>query len=196
LGDIITVGEEYNNYYKGLAISGDPYLSGQPNRQILNVIAALKKYFAGTMTVRTEDIEELCDNIPAIINLAMDGLRFSTLVSREAILELTRVVDFPTYPSRFKGIWLIPDDPEALHYWKNTLRIKPGAKLYRVKANGVGHRGNTSYPIFNNECYPIDEYRQHALKYWRGEGTPSPFDEVIFTGTIEVMEELPMDREE
>lgn len=121
---------------------------------------------------------------------AMEGMQ-STLehyikLVREIVFEEIRKDFFPGLPSRQKGIWVIPNEEDALKYWGVTLG---GGKLLKLNLTGKIHRANQEY--LNMNTRPLDYYRQQAFRYWSGtSGKNKQEEECLFEGFVEVLEEL------
>ncbi|MEN6316866.1 MAG: DUF2441 domain-containing protein [Clostridiaceae bacterium] len=114
-----------------------------------------------------------------------ETLNYYLRFTREVIFEEVRKDFFPDRPSRYRGLWVIPDDTDCLRYWWNTLG-KNGAIL-KLKITGKLHRANQQYLMINTNR--LDFIRQEAFKYWAGTtGINRVEEECLFEGFIEVID--------
>lgn len=109
------------------------------------------------------------------------------LYVRESLFEEVRRDFFPNYPSRYRCIWVIPDNNEAIKYWWNTLGEQ--GNIYKVLVSGKIHKANQQYLNLSSESF--DFIRGEAFKYWSGiTGLNTIEDECLFEGFIEFKDRL------
>lgn len=105
---------------------------------------------------------------------------------REMMFEEVRLSHFPDYPSRQRGIWVIPNTPESLEYWKKELGE---GRLFKVKLSGKIHKANQEYLHVNTNG--LSYWRDRAYRYWSEEpGLSVEQEECIFEGQVEILNEL------
>lgn len=106
---------------------------------------------------------------------------------REVIFEQIRKESFANLPSRKTCIWLMPEDPAALNFWKSTLNGQ-NVKAFRVKTEGNIHQASQKW--LAGGTYSLSTWESNANNYWKGIGSGNGDDEFLFEGQIEVVEEL------
>jgi hypothetical protein len=113
------------------------------------------------------------------------------LANRELTFELVRRDSFSHLPSRMSCLFLIPDREDGVRFWWKKLKTQgPGrSRLFRVKAEGEYHRGNSSI-LMPLQTHAIDEWTAKAKRYWVGDPDECEQDEVLFVGDVRVEEEL------
>jgi hypothetical protein len=118
---------------------------------------------------------------------AVDVVRRSTNMARELVFEEVRQKLFPRLPSRQRCIWVAPDEASA-RVWQGTL--DDTARLFGVRLAGHTHRADARW--VGTDTRSLRDIRAFAERYWTGtNGVASPADEVLFVGTVTVVEELP-----
>ncbi len=95
---------------------------------------------------------------------------------------------YTALPSRMSCIWLIPEDPRAVRFWLDSMR-GDYKRVFRVNATGELHRATQQ--IVMGDTISMGEWRKRATDYWNGARTESHDDELILSGDIEVLEEMP-----
>ncbi|WP_237172632.1 DUF2441 domain-containing protein [Paenibacillus lutimineralis] len=106
---------------------------------------------------------------------------------REVVFEEVRAEMFPDYPSRQRGLWVMPMDSKPFIYWWGNLGRE--GKLFSVKLTGKLHRANQDFLILNTR--PLNVLRENAIKYWSGDGAQNSYQaEILFEGDVEVLEEI------
>ncbi|OEF98272.1 DUF2441 domain-containing protein [Desulfuribacillus alkaliarsenatis] len=130
------------------------------------------------------------DSNRAVSELA-DTLNHYIRYVREILFEEVRKDFFPGYPSRQRGIWVIPNDcdiTQAVNYWWSQLGAG-NKKVFKVELTGKIHRSNQQYLTLRTD--KLDVFRQEAFKYWVGvSGNTSIEDECLFEGFVTVLEEV------
>lgn len=127
----------------------------------------------------------------AVVTLAetLDSLFLATRMVRELIFEDVRRQLYTALPSRTSCIWLIPEDPRAVRFWLDNMR-GDYKKVYRVNATGEMHRATQQ--IVMGDTISMSEWRKRAMDYWNGANSESHDDEILLSGDIEVLEEVPV----
>ena len=125
-----------------------------------------------------------------VVTLAetLDSLFLATRMVREMIFEEVRRQMYIGLPSRMSCIWLIPEDPRAVRFWLDNMR-GDYKKVYRVNATGELHRATQQ--IVMGDTISMSEWRRRATDYWNGAHSESHDDELLLSGDIEVLEEVP-----
>ena len=125
-----------------------------------------------------------------VVTLAetLDSLFLATRMVREMIFEDVRRHMYTALPSRMSCIWLIPEDPRAVRFWLDSMR-GDYKKVYRVNATGELHRATQQ--IVMGDTISMSEWRKRATDYWNGAKSESHDDELLLSGDIEVLEEVP-----
>jgi hypothetical protein len=125
-----------------------------------------------------------------VVTLAetLDSLFLATRMVREMVFEEVRRQMYVTLPSRTSCIWLIPEDPRAVRFWLDNMR-GDYKKVYRLNATGELHRATQQ--IVMGDTISMSEWRKRATDYWNGAKSESYDDELLLSGDIEVLEEVP-----
>jgi hypothetical protein len=125
-----------------------------------------------------------------VVSLAetLDSLFLATRMVRELIFEDVRRQMYTALPSRMSCIWLIPEDPRAVRFWLDSMR-GDYKRVFRVNATGELHRATQQ--IVMGDTISMGEWRKRATDYWNGARTESHDDELLLSGDIEVLEEMP-----
>ena len=125
-----------------------------------------------------------------VVSLAetLDSLFLATRMVRELIFEDVRRQMYTALPSRTSCIWLIPEDPRAVRFWLDSMR-GDYKRVFRVNATGELHRATQQ--IVMGDTISMGEWRKRATDYWNGARTESHDDELLLSGDIEVLEEMP-----
>jgi hypothetical protein len=104
----------------------------------------------------------------------------------EGFLEHIRASEFPSLPVRYKNM-MVFRDIEAARYFNTLYRAGGGTSIYEVEVPGdgeyfIGDMHACTYPAslsFNN-------VREMCQKYWKGEQSSNPLEEVILYPGSEV----------
>lgn len=125
-----------------------------------------------------------------VVTLAetLDSLFLATRMVRELIFEEVRRQLYTALPSRMSCVWLVPEDPRAVRFWLDNMR-GDYKRVFRVNATGELHRATQQ--IVMGDTISMGEWRKRAVEYWNGAKAESHDDELILSGDIEVLEEVP-----
>ena len=125
-----------------------------------------------------------------VVTLAetLDSLFLATRMVRELIFEDVRRQLYTALPSRMSCVWLVPEDPRAVRFWLDNMR-GDYKRVFRVNATGELHRATQQ--IVMGDTISMGEWRKRAVEYWNGAKAESYDDELILSGDIEVLEEVP-----
>jgi len=117
-----------------------------------------------------------------------NGVILQSMMVRELVFERVRAEKFPSKPSRYYGIWLLPTIQSAAK-WRNDGFT--GARLFEVILYGKAH---ISYPqhLKSDARYSIARLQRLAFQYWEslppeGRGVRR---EILAEGSIEVVREI------
>jgi hypothetical protein len=111
-------------------------------------------------------------------------------LTREIIFEEVRKEYFPTFPSRTRCLWVMPENCESIKYWMEQLNI-PGneTKLLKLSLTGKIFKANQIHLNLGN--HSLDTWRQKAFKYWAGASGENLFEnEILFEGFATILEEI------
>jgi hypothetical protein len=114
------------------------------------------------------------------------SLKVQAEVSKEAVFEQVRAAEFAGRPSRKRCMFLFsPQDPLAyaarMHFSlasRSVLDIEPldGAAVHRADAGLLTCTGR-----------PPEVQREFARRYWKGETTESPLEEILLEGPFRIV---------
>jgi hypothetical protein len=127
-------------------------------------------------------------SIQRIAALGQDAAMHYCKYLRELIWENVRSSEFPEKPSRQRCIWLAEGE-DNLKYW--LPRIPASAethRIFRVKPKGMFHYASDEHLMKDAELYP--ESLEKARKYWRGDIAQKCAQEILFEGTLDIIEEV------
>ncbi|TDQ33389.1 DUF2441 domain-containing protein [Zeaxanthinibacter enoshimensis] len=102
---------------------------------------------------------------------------------REEIFEKTRVEFDPNLPSRKKGIWLT--NKNNLKKWWDILNSDQ-CRIYKVQIE-KGKIFTTDEHYCELQNFSIEEFKNNAKKYWKGDLTNEPIVEILFEGEFKVL---------
>lgn len=126
--------------------------------------------------------------VQQIAAIGQDAAMHFCKYTRELIWENIRASDFPNLPSRQKCIWLAHGD-ENLKYWVDTLPARREThRIYKVVPTGKLHYASDEHLLDDSELYP--ETLAKAKKYWGGIITDKHAQEILFEGTLDIIEEI------
>ena len=109
-------------------------------------------------------------------------LRFT----REHLFEEIRKDFFPDLPSRFRCLWIIPNDKNAVKYWWNTLGKK--GRIFEISVSGKVHQASQQYLGLSTNSF--DFIKEQAFKYWTAKSVENENeDECLFEGFVKVESE-------
>lgn len=113
-------------------------------------------------------------------------IRFYQFWMQEMLIEKIRTEQFSNRPSRFKAMWVIPNQKEAMTFWLPKLKA-PNAKIMKLELNGQLHRSPQN--LIQTQAGSANAKERNAYAYWLGNNGQERFDdECIFQGFIRVME--------
>ena len=106
---------------------------------------------------------------------------------RESVFEEVRESSFPHLPSRHRCIWLIPNNLNALKYWRSLLGGKQ--QVYQVRVTGKIHKASQEYLSLGT--YSLNQLRQRAFRYWSGaRNADAEQDEILCEGFVKVVDAI------
>jgi hypothetical protein len=107
---------------------------------------------------------------------------------RELIFEEVRKEYFPTFPSRTRCLWVVPEEEGLIDYWRNQLDVDEYEyKILKLSLTGKIFKANQGHLEVGN--FPLDTWRQKAFRYWAGASGENPLEnEVLFEGFATVLE--------
>lgn len=185
-GDQMFIGTEKNDFSKYFELRGKSIVNPSGYGYNVNETAEimLRHMEDG---LRIPDFDFYHYDPKLTIKELLDSLYYYVRLVRELIFEEVRIEKFPEYPSRQKGIWVIPNNPESLKYWRTQLQGE--AKVFKVQLTGIIHQASDEYlrPTTNSLSY----WREMAMRYWSGvPGKHNHEEECLFEGYVEVLNEV------
>lgn len=108
-------------------------------------------------------------------------------VLREQLFEEVRREHFSEKPSRQKGMWVIPNNKEALGFWLPHLKVD-NARILKMELSGKVHRGMQG--TLELVSYPANEIKKIAYDYWTNSAPEHASDEYLFEGNFQVLEDI------
>ena len=170
----------YNTYESKISIG-----QSQPELHLIRAWEVLNKDERGKIKDHNDlikkafvDLKERCSYIREIV---FDDVRKE--------LEKQRIKQgLSLIPSRKACVWLIDD--VGIEYWKIKLGENSQNNLFKVRCFGYIHRADPEIN-FPADTISVNELRQYAKRYWTFQNTPKETDEILFEGTLEVLEILP-----
>ena len=104
---------------------------------------------------------------------------------REFVFEEVRTNSFPTLPSRYRCIWLIPKKIESVKYWWERLGGE-NKRILEVQVTGKLHRASERY--LDPNTFSLNQWKELAFKYWAGAREVEEVeDEILFEGFVKVL---------
>lgn len=85
--------------------------------------------------------------------------------------------------SRLQCIFACPTLNDARDFRNKTF---VGGKIYEIQVEDTVPVFEADSEFIEN-CHTVEQVRDNASKYWRGESTPSPVKEVLIGGPIKVV---------
>jgi len=107
-----------------------------------------------------------------------------SMLARELIMEEVRLQIAPGAPSRKTCLWVV-DDLGLAAYWQRKIGGK--SRLLKLSLSGTLHYGDAKYLM--NESEPLADTYAKATSYWQSEQTDDPLPEILFSGTVKVIED-------
>lgn len=127
----------------------------------------------------------------SLLKISKDILKEYVFFMRESVFENVRKEKYEDYPSRFKGVWVLKNNEEALSYWKQELiRDNQEFEIYKVSLTGIIHETSQEH-LEVKASYNLTDWRILAENYWEGKCTRHSKEiECLFEGEIEVLEKV------
>ena len=118
------------------------------------------------------------------IELLNDIIRNYTRYLREFLFEEVRQEYFPNYPSRIRGIFVIPNK-DSINYWKKTIGATNGV-VFEIELTGKIYEANHSLIKLTTNSF--NWIRQQAFRYWIGENVDDDIikNECVFEGIVKI----------
>ncbi|WP_197214931.1 DUF2441 domain-containing protein [Cytobacillus firmus] len=109
-------------------------------------------------------------------------------VARELIFEEVRNEFFPSFPSRTRCLWVMPDNQETFKYWWNELQVEGSNQvLLKLNLTGKVFEANQQH-LKLDQTFSLDFMRQKAFRYWSGSAGDNPAEiELLFEGFAHVV---------
>jgi hypothetical protein len=179
IGEIYEIGEDYNPFYlrhqeigKFIPVDGKNLSVDYAADSWLRMHRSGECEFKGISQISALDM----------IDTLNDTLRHYLRYTREVVFEEVRQEVNVQLPSRQKGIWLLPDNDPS--FWIGKLNLK--SRLLKLKVTGKVHRGSENLLWIRTD--PLNDIRGFAKKYWAGVDLESKQDELLFEGSVEVLD--------
>ncbi|OLS16569.1 MAG: hypothetical protein HeimC3_53150 [Candidatus Heimdallarchaeota archaeon LC_3] len=182
VGKTLQIGERENLYFKQMNKFENALNINGTKVYIMTLLKHLSQVENGEVQLNPL-ARTYHKNYKELVGLSYRVLRKSLRSVRELIFEEIRKENYSQLPSRSKCIWLIEDE-KSLSYWSKLLQ----GEIYKVEVTGEIHKGSDSY--LQVETYSLDFFREQAHKYWKGDPLDGVKDEIIFTGELEVIENM------
>lgn len=112
---------------------------------------------------------------------AYDLVMHFQMLSRELIMEMTRLETAPTAPSRLRCLWTVTSLNDARR-WLRTLGGE--GRILELSATGVIATVDSKLLVGDSE--PFSQTQANARRYWHEEQTNTPDLETLFEGTAVV----------
>jgi hypothetical protein len=175
-GQVLTIGAVYNPFFDRFNQRLDvPHNENGQNIQIAAGQWLLKALGGGF------------DPPPFPHRIAEVGFRATrhyAMLCRELIMEDVRTREFSEAPSRQRCLYLC-DTPEDAAVWRKD-HLGASGTIVRLACTGAIHRGDASILLRDGEA--LWSVIANAKRYWRGEMTEQPQREIVFEGTLRVIE--------
>jgi hypothetical protein len=152
--------------------------------------AILKDYFdsTGMHYFRKIRSQRLTPDEKGLLGGALTVLDHQAKLVREYVIEEVRRESFPDKPSRLRGIWLIPHNPEVLDRWAATAP-KNQFQAFEVEVEGRFHHGASKY--LRSDCIGVEAVRENARRYWSEPADPlGESAEILADGEVKVLREV------
>lgn len=176
VGNKITVGEEYNYFFK-LASEFEPkFLKIEETENVPweNVY----KHYKISNQLTSQNMYMLLEEAKKFI------CEYQILI-REIVYENVRKSEFNYMPSRQKCIWLCKKG--QLEYWEKN--IGGAFRIFKVKIEGNTFKTNNDLIVAPSESY--NKIVEKARKYWSyNKKIETERDEYLYVGSLEILEEL------
>lgn len=186
IGDEINFGIEDNYMWQSFADKGDHIpLNGKPFDVHLVASHALDTYIRNYPPPR--EMEGYHFNPLRTLQETLDSLGNSIKVNREVLLETIRKAFYPELPSRQKCVWLIPNNIEALDFWRKVIQSDL-QRIFKVDVEGKIHRAAQKWLV--GGTFSVNRWNELAHSYWKGEDAGSNEDEILFEGRMRIIDEV------
>ena len=180
------MGKEDNYMWQSFADKGESITLNGEELDVYNVVkAAFDEYtrqYPPPIKMKDYHFNQL-----RTLDESIQSLGNSIKLCRELAFESIRKEFYSNLPSREKCIWLIPDNENSLEFWKNIIGNEQ-RRIFKVVVDGTAHRASQEFLV--GGTYSLNKWKSLAHSYWKGEESGSIEDEVLFTGTIKIIEEL------
>ena len=187
IGDEVFIGNGDNNYWKSFADSSDLIeLQGEKHEVYKITRTAFEAY--AELHPPPSKMRGYHFKILNSLKEAIDSLGNTIKLNRELAFESIRNKYYPELPSRKNCIWLIPDHEVSLHFWNKILNAEQQKKIFKVKVDGNIHRASQEWLI--GGTFSLNEWNKLAHNYWKGINSGNVEDEVLFTGSMNILEEI------
>lgn len=164
------IGDKENYYYQKLMNQNFPPITKEDNPFIPSSLEGAANF----------------DNVNQRLSSLEAQIRFYQVWIREKLLEQVRKEHFPDRPSRFRAMWVIPNQKESMTYWLPKMKA-PDAKIMKVELSGNLHRAPQKLLAVQTSSAAVKE--KNAYAYWLGNfGENTLDDECIFQGFMRVVE--------
>ncbi len=193
IGDEVFIGNEDNNYWESFADSSDLIELQGEKHEVYKITRTAFEAYAELHPPPSK----MCGYHFKILNSlkeAVDSLGNTIKLNRELAFESIRNKYYPELPSRKNCIWLIPDHEDSLHFWNKILNAEKRKKVFKVIVDGNIHRASQEWLI--GGTFSLNEWNKLAHNYWKGINSGNVEDEVLFTGTMNILEEITLPNKE
>ena len=135
-----------------------------------------------------KEFEKFAFPEPVLVCDAANIINEFALYTRERIFEDVRLEKFPDLPSRMTCLFIMSEENLAakMLYWNKELGT--ATTLYKISCTGKIHAVDGS--ISTHHGGHLGLLRQEAFAYWNGYDQCSEHQELLFSGSFTVLEEL------
>lgn len=167
----------YDTYARSIIVGNQNYHVNDVSREWLNQFKTGKNFFGDELNIKPE----------AMIEMLHYTLEYYLRYTREVIFEEVRFSINPELPSRQKGLWLVAENSiESINYWKEQLGSDH--TIFLVKATGKVHRGSSAPLLIRTAA--MGSIKEIAREYWNGVTVHKSDDELLFEGSLKVIDVL------
>ena len=139
---------------------------------------------------RVKDKDITLDDPNILPQLSLEIGRHFMMLARELVWEAVRLNEFPEAPSRQRCIWLTRTVEQAREWAPRMnidLKLQPQTYwIVSLRATGKAFEADGNFLAGDAELLPV--WHEKARQYWLGEKSASPQTEVLFNGTVEVVD--------
>ena len=139
---------------------------------------------------RIKDKDITLDDQNVFPQLSLEVARHFMMLARELVWETVRLNELPEAPSRQRCIWLTRTIEQARE-WLPRMNLDPKLQpqtYWIVSVRATGRALEVDGGFLAGDAELLSVWHEKARQYWRGEKTASPQSEVIFDGTVEVLD--------